>query len=79
VRRVFDTNVLVAEAASEICGETEAIAPVCRDADDDAILACARTVKADFVVTGDGDLLVLERYGATRILTPRDSESLFGD
>jgi uncharacterized protein len=74
-----DALAIVTEAACEIGEEIEAIAPVCRDPDDDAILACGRAMKADLVVTGDADLLVLKRYGATRILTPRDFESLFDD
>ena len=48
-----------------------------RDPDDDKILACAQQVHADYIVTGDQDLLVLERYVAIPIVTPRDFESLF--
>ena len=44
---------------------------VCRDPDDDLILALAQTVSADMLITGDKDLLVLERHGTTHILTPR--------
>jgi uncharacterized protein len=32
------------------------------DADDDAVLACALAASADFIVSGDKDLLVLERF-----------------
>ena len=35
------------------------IEPVCRDPDDDHVLAAAITVKAEYIVTGDKDLLVL--------------------
>ena len=34
-------------------------AGVCRDPDDDAILATALAAEADYLVTGDQDLLVL--------------------
>jgi len=51
--------------------------PVCRDRDDDLILACADTADADYLVTGDKDLLVLERYGRSKILSPRDFELMF--
>lgn len=44
---------------------------VCRDPDDDVVLATARTAKADCILTGDRDLLVLERFEGTAILTPR--------
>lgn len=36
--------------------------PVCRDPDDDHVLACALASKADLVVSGDEDLLSLVSY-----------------
>jgi predicted nucleic acid-binding protein len=36
--------------------------PVCRDPDDDAVLACAIAARVDLIVSGDQDLLVLKRY-----------------
>lgn len=50
--------------------------PACRDADDEWILAAALSSKADAIVTGDKDLLVLERHGGIPILTPRNCLSL---
>ena len=47
-------------------------APVCRDPDDDVVLATAVAGQADAVVTGDQDLLVLKVYERIRILTPRE-------
>lgn len=44
---------------------------VCRDPDDDVVLATARTAKANCILTGDRDLLVLERFEGIAILTPR--------
>ena len=43
---------------------------VSRDADDDAVLACALAARADFVVSGDDDLLVLGSFQGIRIVTP---------
>ena len=43
--------------------------PVCRDPDDDAILACALAGAADVIVSGDSDLLVLAQYQGIPILT----------
>jgi putative PIN family toxin of toxin-antitoxin system len=40
---------------------------VSRDPDDDMFLACAHEAGADFLVTEDKDLSVLETYGETRI------------
>ena len=43
--------------------------PVSRDPDDDAILACAVAAKADLIVSGDKDLLVLQSHAGIPILT----------
>ncbi len=43
---------------------------MCRDADDDAILATAVAARADLLVTGDKDLLVLGSYNGIPIVTP---------
>ena len=48
----------------------------CRDAGDLHILGLARSGKADYLVTGDDDLLVLNRFGRCRIVTPRQFWSL---
>lgn len=45
---------------------------VCRDPDDDNILAVALSGKCDFIITGDKDLLVLEAYEGVKILSPRE-------
>jgi uncharacterized protein len=44
-------------------------APVCRDPDDDAVLACALAAKADWIVSGDKDLLVLQSFAGIPIVT----------
>lgn len=43
--------------------------PVCRDPDDDAVLAVALAANVDFIVSGDHDLLVLKRYRHIPIVT----------
>jgi putative PIN family toxin of toxin-antitoxin system len=45
---------------------------VCRDRDDDEVLAVAAAGGVAFIVTGDDDLLVLERHGEIRIITPSE-------
>ncbi len=70
---------LLKDAASEILQNVDPIKPVCRDVDDDKILACAGKSDADYIVTGDEDLLVIKRYGRTKIITPRDFETFFND
>jgi putative PIN family toxin of toxin-antitoxin system len=42
---------------------------VSRDADDDAVLACALAAQADLIVSGDADLLVLKQFQGIRIMT----------
>lgn len=42
-----------------------------RDAADAKIIACALAGKADYIVTGDKDLLVLKEYKGVRIVTPK--------
>ena len=42
---------------------------VSRDADDDAVLACALATQADLIVSGDADLLVLKQFQDMRIVT----------
>jgi putative PIN family toxin of toxin-antitoxin system len=44
---------------------------VCRDRDDDWVLATAVAGGAELIVTGDPDLLVLRAHGAIDIVSPR--------
>jgi len=50
-------------------GETIA---VCRDPKDDKLLELATSGNADFLVTGDKDLLVLNPFRGVKIITPRE-------
>jgi uncharacterized protein len=43
--------------------------PLCRDPDDDAVLACALAAQADLIVSGDQDLLVLHVFEGIPIVT----------
>lgn len=44
--------------------------PVCRDKDDDAVLALAMAAQADLVISGDDDLLSLISFEGIPILMP---------
>jgi putative PIN family toxin of toxin-antitoxin system len=51
-------------------------APISRDPDDDAVLALAAAAKADLIVSGDADLLVLDTHAGIPIRTPAQALSL---
>ena len=42
--------------------------PVCRDPDDDVVLALALAASADLIVSGDNDLLVLDQFEGVPIV-----------
>lgn len=44
-----------------------------RDADDDAVIACAIAAQADMIVTGDRHLLEIHPFRDIAILTPADA------
>lgn len=53
----------------------ERIPNICRDPKDNFLLELASKGKADFLVTGDKDLLDLQIYKRTRIITIKEFES----
>ena len=53
--------------------------PVCRDPDDDAVLALARAAQADVIVSGDDDLLSLTSFDSIPILNPAQALARVGD
>jgi putative PIN family toxin of toxin-antitoxin system len=68
---------LISEAAQDIVHPTETPSGICRDKDDDNVLACAWEGAVDYLVTGDKDLLHLKVFKGIRIITPREFELLF--
>jgi len=56
-------------ALSELVDLPEAIPRICRDPGDDRVIACAVAGRADVIVSGDRDLLVLEHVGDIPILS----------
>lgn len=69
---------VAAQTRAEIAEDCRSVAvaslpaPVCRDPDDDAILATAIAGQADLLVTGDKDLLVLGSYENVPIVPPAE-------
>jgi uncharacterized protein len=47
--------------------------PVCRDPDDDRVLALAIAAKAEIIVSGDGDLLSLASFEGIPIVAPAEA------
>ncbi len=43
---------------------------MCRDPDDDAVLALALAAKVDFIISGDEDLLAIGVFQGIPILSP---------
>jgi len=58
------------ETEGELVFSNETI-DICRDPKDNPVLECAVAGKADFIVTGDKDLLVLKSFRKIPIITPR--------
>ena len=56
---------------AEWCEPVSLAKKVCRDRDDDWILATAVTGRAGAIVTGDNDLLSLKKYSGIVVLSAR--------
>lgn len=69
VRELVDILSEVSETVPKI---TQSIPAVTRDPKDDYLLAYALVGQADYLVTGDRDLLVLGQVEHTKIVTARD-------
>ena len=76
---LYEITSIVSEAASEILDHLSSVPRICRDPNDDMIIACAIDAAADYIVTGDEDLLILKRYKDIIILNPRNFAAIFAD
>ncbi len=52
--------------------------PLCRDPDDDLILALANKAGCSHLISGDRDLLVLGIVGELQIVSPREFDTILG-
>lgn len=79
-RPKFDPYVTVSERQEflRLLGRIAEFVPIvrrvrqCRDPRDDKFLELAVSGEADIIVTGDRDLLSLDPFGETRVVTPAD-------
>jgi uncharacterized protein len=69
IRAILEEEVL---PFFEIVDPVEPIERVCADPGDDPFIACAVSGGAEFVVTGDAQLVGLRRYKTVRFVTPSE-------
>lgn len=62
------TLVIGYAALAQVIKHPPKIPPLCRDPDDDEVLACAKAANASLIISGDKDLLTLVRYKQIAIL-----------
>ncbi len=65
------------QALAEIVVAPPLPLPVCRDPDDDAVLACALAAHADLIVSGDDDLLTLKEFQHIPIISAAQAMQRF--
>lgn len=58
---------------TEVIAPPPLVEPVCRDPDDDAVLALGIAANADFIVSGDRDLLDLKSFQGIAIVNPAEA------
>ena len=77
LRRKFSVSTATEEFLAALRDQVRLVDPmplparVCRDEDDDVVLATAVAVGAERIVTGAQDLLVLGAYEGVRLVSPR--------
>ena len=54
----------------EVVEVREKIEGICRDRADDKFISCALSARAEVIVTGDKDLMVIGRYRSVKVLSP---------
>ena len=61
---------------ADVIEEAGPVQPITRDPDDDRVLASAVAGRAEIIVSGDEDLLVLREHDGVLIMSPRAFLSL---
>ena len=82
-RRYFDTSHLemFLQMLIEIVEivDVHSDVEICRDPRDNFLLALAMDGDADYLMTGDHDLLTLKKFGKTRIVTVKEFEKVLSE
>ena len=58
--------------------EVVSVVDICRDPKDNFLLALAKDSRADYLITGDNDLLDLKEFESTKIVTYSEFEETVG-
>jgi putative PIN family toxin of toxin-antitoxin system len=59
--------------------EVNSIVSICRDSKDNFLLALAKDGRATHLITGDQDLLILEKFGRTKIVNMSSFLNLYSE
>jgi putative PIN family toxin of toxin-antitoxin system len=74
VRSEYDKLVFRLRTNAELV-DVHSIVELCRDPDDDYLLALAKDGSADYLITDDNDLLVLDEFEKTKIVDLSEFEN----
>lgn len=75
--RIKETVNLMKSSCIEVSIKNAIILSPLRDVNDLFLLALADTIKADYILTGDKDLLILQFHNQTKIVTYNEFVQLF--
>ena len=74
-RKTYDTLVSLLRNDAELV-DVHSVVDVCRDPKDNFLLALAKDGNADYLITSDKDLRVMEKFGKTEIVTLSEFEAI---
>jgi putative PIN family toxin of toxin-antitoxin system len=74
---VKDTFIIIDRFCKSAVIQQEVVSPV-RDINDLYLLSLADAVQADYIITGDKDLLILQTHNQTKIVTYNDFAHIAG-
>ena len=75
--RIKETVNLMKSSCIEVSIKNAVVSSPLRDVNDLYLLALADTTKADYILTGDKDLLILQSHNQTKIVTYNEFVQLF--
>ncbi|MDR0326999.1 MAG: putative toxin-antitoxin system toxin component, PIN family [Planctomycetaceae bacterium] len=76
IRGDYEELVFNLQSVAELI-DVHSTVDICRDPKDNFLLVLAKDGNADYLITGDGDLLVLKEFEKTKIVTLSDFEAAY--